>query len=262
MTTPRNPYAERLTPDNAAVHPEPNMRKLLVLGAAGKVGRLTTALAQAAGLRVTAFARRPESLADAAGCEPLRRVAGDLRDAAAVDAAIAGQDAVVCTFGAPLQAATVFGVPDLCRVATGHVLLGMARHRVDRLVCLSAIGVGDSRGHGRWAFRHLIEPLLLRRIFVDRERQEELVRASPFAWSIVRPAELTDEPASGDLLALDGFDHFEPGTVPRADVAAFLVREARDGNHLYHQPVLTSRRSARPRRAAAAAASRPTGRSR
>ena len=223
------------------------MRNVLVLGAAGNVGRLTVAAAQRAGLRVTAFARRPESLADLPECEPMRRFAGDVLDPAAVLAAAAGQDGVVCTFGAPLTRATILRVPNLCRLATVHVLDAMAQQRVERLICMTAIGVGDSRGHGRWIFRNVIEPVLLRRIFVDRARQEDLVRRSPFAWSIVRPAELTNEPPTHDVLALDRFDAFEPGTIPRADVANFLVQELHEPRHLHGQPVITSRRSARAR---------------
>jgi uncharacterized protein YbjT (DUF2867 family) len=49
---------------------------------------------------------------------------------------------------------------------------------------------------------------------------EEDLRARDLDWTIVRPAHLTDEPATG-LVNLDF--HIPPGKVPREEVAAVLV---------------------------------------
>ncbi|MEJ2018804.1 MAG: NAD(P)H-binding protein, partial [Maritimibacter sp.] len=72
--------------------------KVIVIGATGSIGRLTVKNLLAEGHSVTAFARRP----DRVGIEhsELTLRAGDARDAAAVTAAIRGQDAVVITLGA------------------------------------------------------------------------------------------------------------------------------------------------------------------
>ncbi|WP_229642751.1 hypothetical protein [Waterburya agarophytonicola] len=36
------------------------------------------------------------------------------------------------------------------------------------LICMTGIGAGDSRGHGRFIFDNLILPILLRRIYDDK----------------------------------------------------------------------------------------------
>ena len=46
-------------------------------------------------------------------------------------------------------------------VATGGLVTAMTRNGVRRLVCISALGVGDSRGHGGFVFDRLFLPLLL-----------------------------------------------------------------------------------------------------
>lgn len=215
--------------------------KVVVLGAAGQIGRLTVARAVASGYGVTAFARdvaRLKSLSWASS-RHVSLTEGDLRDASAVASAIAGHDAVIAAFGAPLNRQTILRVPDICTVATQNALNGMTVTGVKRLICISAIGVGDSRGAGRVVFRRLIQPLLLNRIFEDRERQERLIMQSNRDWVIVRPAELTDEPASNNYRVLLNLAGQRITTVPRADVADFLIRKVESDEYLRKTPLLT-----------------------
>lgn len=211
--------------------------KVVILGAAGQIGRLTVAEALAAGHEVTAFARSPERLA----AEGLRLLAGDVTAEADVRAAVEGQEAVVCTFGAPLNSRTLLHPPTLCATAAGHVITAMKATGARRLVCSTAIGVGDSRGHGRFVFRNVIQPVLLQRIFDDRERQEALIRSSDLDWVIVRPAELTDGPASpsGPRALLSPYPD-DATRVSRADVAKFLVRQLATDQFLGRTPLLAT----------------------
>lgn len=217
------------------------MKRVAVVGAAGKVGRLTVAAAIGAGLDTVAVARDPDRVPDCPGPGTLRRVRADILDEQSVVAALRGVDAVITTFGAPLTLDTVRRVPDICKRGTRSVLAGMQHGGVSRLVCMTAIGVGDSRGQGRWIFRNVIQPVLLQRIFVDRERQEELVRASNVQWTIVRPAELTDGPHAPVHALERGTTHdHPPTTISRASVAEFLVREVEHNQFVSRWPVISN----------------------
>jgi hypothetical protein len=77
----------------------------------------------------------------------------------------------------------------------------MVRSGVHRLICISALGVGDSRGHGGFVFDRLFQPLLLRHAYKDKGRQEAAIRASSLHWVLVRPAMLTNDPARGSVRA-------------------------------------------------------------
>ncbi|MEV5769582.1 NAD(P)H-binding protein, partial [Micromonospora sp. NPDC052213] len=79
--------------------------RLVVFGANGPTGRLATELAMARGHVVTAVTRRPESFPVRG--ENLLVVGADVLDAAAVDAAVAGQQAVISTLGVPYTKETV-----------------------------------------------------------------------------------------------------------------------------------------------------------
>lgn len=214
--------------------------RVAIIGASGKVGRLTVAAATAAGHDVVAVARDPSRVPEPAGPGTVRRAAADILDPEALLGALGEVDAVVAAFGAPLTLDNVLHVPDLCERGTRNLVGAMAARNVRRLVCMTAIGVGESRGHGRWVFRHVIQPALLQRIFDDRERQEDLVRASPTRWTIVRPAELTDGPAAPVRTIEYGTGKApEATTIARAGVANFLIRELELDAFVGRSPVIS-----------------------
>src|SRR4051812_18707154 len=70
--------------------------KLLIIGATGPTGRELVKQAVAQGHEVTALVR---DAAKAAFSPPVRMIIGDILDAAAVKAAVAGQDAVISSLG-------------------------------------------------------------------------------------------------------------------------------------------------------------------
>ena len=66
--------------------------------------------------------------------------------------------------------------------------------------------------------------LLLRPVFLDHERQEQLVRQSGLDWTIVRPSAFTDAPAGERDLRLK---------ISRADIADFLAGCLRDTRFMH-----------------------------
>lgn len=71
--------------------------KIVVIGATGLTGKLAVQQLLLQGHEVTAFARNPADVTPAHAS--LRTVKGDARDLASLEAAVAGQDAVLAAFG-------------------------------------------------------------------------------------------------------------------------------------------------------------------
>jgi putative NADH-flavin reductase len=193
---------------------EPQMNRVIVFGASGATGREIVAAALARQWAVTAFVRRSERAPPGA-----RVIVGNVDDAQAVAAAIAGHDAVISALGVgkPLASdpAVVRGV--------GHIVEGMHAHGVRRLVYMSFIGVRESRQSAGWLIRNVARHPLHHEI-ADHERKEALIKGSSLDWTIVRPPKLTNGPRtaryrSGALL--EGGAFFP--RLARADVAAFMV---------------------------------------
>ena len=127
---------------------------------------------------------------------------------------------------------------DLLAVATRALVTAMTRNGVRRLVCISALGVGDSHGHGGVVFDRLFQPLLLRHAYEDKARQESAICASSLDWVVVRPARLTDDPARGNVRAVTDLAAVKGGKIARADVARFVVEQLTTDTWLRRTPVL------------------------
>jgi len=207
--------------------------KILVLGATGATGRLIIRQALAKGHGVVALVRSKAKAADLAGAELFE---GDARDAAALTRAIAGCDAVVSSLGSPM---TPFREVTMLSTATRALVGVMAKQNVRRLVCITGMGAGDSRGHGGFIFDRLFLPLMLRKVYEDKDRQEDAIRASALDWIIVRPTVLNDKPASGHTRALTDLSGVQGGTIARADVAVFVVQQLVIDTWLRKAPLIT-----------------------
>ena len=204
--------------------------KILVLGATGGTGRLIVRDAVAKGHSVVALVRSKAS-ADLPGASMIE---GDARDEATLARAMDGCDAVVSALGTGMG----FRKVDLLTVATRALITAMTRNGVRRLVCVSALGVGDSRGHGGFVFDRLFQPLLLSQAYKDKERQEAAIRASSLDWVVVRPAMLTNDPPRGRVRATADLAGVNGGKIARADVAQFVVEQLTTDTWLRRTPVI------------------------
>lgn len=207
--------------------------KILVLGATGVTGRLIVAKAIAEGHNVVALVRSKAKADDLTGAELIE---GDARDAAALTRAMAGCDAVVSSLG---TAMSPFREVTMLSTATRALVGVMERQNIRRLVCITGLGAGDSRGHGGFFFDRLLLPLLLRKVYEDKDRQEDAIRGSTLDWTIVRPMVLNDKPPRGRIKALTDLSGVHGGTIARADVADFVVQQLTADTWLRKSPLIT-----------------------
>lgn len=204
---------------------------ILVLGASGSVGRLIVAEARERGLAVTAQTRDPHRLAglDAAG----QIVALDPTDGAALAATLPGHDAVIFALGDRRRGTTLFSD------ATRALLPAMQTAGVRRLIAITGVGAGETRGHGGFLYDRVIFPLFTRSLYADKDVQEKLIEGSGLDWTIVRPAPFSDTPAPGPLQVLT---RIEPDTklrrITRAEVAGFVLDQVGSDTHLFRKPFI------------------------
>jgi len=206
--------------------------KVLILGATGSIGRHLVPQALAQGHEVTALVRDPSKLE--ARHERLRIVTGDALDPAAVDAAARGQEAVIFSLGRSNHRAPTTMFSDATRI----LIHAMQTAGVRRLVCITGIGAGDSRGHGGFLYDRIIFPWFTKETYADKDRQEALIRESSLDWIIMRPASFTNAPQRGNLRAVTDLNNVTIRSISRADAAAFILEQLRGDRYLCKTPLV------------------------
>ncbi|HEX8995091.1 MAG TPA: SDR family oxidoreductase [Ktedonobacterales bacterium] len=165
---------------------------IVIFGANGPTGQLVTQQALAEGHTVTAATRRPETFPIHHPRLHVQRV--DVLDTAAVDRAVAGQDAVLSTLGAPYSRKPII----VYSQGVEHIMQSMRRHGVRRLICVSSSATDPRvRFHdtqGGFLFERILKPFLIlvvgRTLYADMWRMETEVMNSDLDWTIVRPSGL------------------------------------------------------------------------
>jgi uncharacterized protein YbjT (DUF2867 family) len=190
--------------------------KVLVIGATGGTGRHLVKRLLETGHEVTAWVRNPSNVD--VKHERLKLLEGEARDAASIDRAVHGQDAVLVAFG-PRS----FKKDDVQEVMFKNLIDAMKRHGVKRVVNLSAWGLNNPRAvRSSIFFEYFFRPLFLRHVWADKQRAEALLTSSGLDYVNVQPGRLLDSAAQGGVKAsLDG-----NGLAPRMmreDLAAFMV---------------------------------------
>jgi putative NADH-flavin reductase len=201
--------------------------KVLVIGATGGTGRQLVAQALERGLDVTALARNPAALD--IEHPRLRVVGGNVLDPAMIDETMRGHDAVLSALGHKQFFRPTRTLSD----GTRNVLRAMETQSVRRLVCETALGIGDSAGRMGLYYTLFVIPVILPFYFWDKTRQERLIAESRVDWIIVRPAALTNGARRGKYRHGSSVGSFLwTLKVSRADVADFMLNQLTDNMYL------------------------------
>ena len=118
---------------------------------------------------------------------------------------------------------------------TEAVVAAMQATGVGRLVAVTGIGAGDTKGHGGWFYNYVIYPLFTRHRYADKDRQEAMIACTDLDWTIVRPAPFAAQ-ASGAPLQVhtDIPAGLQLSAITRAEVATFIL-DCLEGNAYVRQ---------------------------
>lgn len=216
--------------------------RIVLFGASGGSGIALTEAALARGHFVRAFCRRAVPVPPSG----VELVVAALDDRAAVEAAVAGVDAVVCVLGPRPPLRDVF-----CAAATERICVAMTRAGCRRLVCQTGAMIGRLLPNVSRPLRLLARRFAAARpaVACDRAEQEAVVEGSGLDWTLLKPPRLRDGPrAEALVLATD-----EPvgllSSVSRPALAAATLDLLEAGRFL-RRAVYVRRAPWRPRRPA------------
>jgi putative NADH-flavin reductase len=194
--------------------------RILVIGASGGTGRELVREALARGHAVTAFVRNPSRLR--ATDSRLRIAVGDVLDYASLEQGVRNQDAVLSALGHKRWLFPTRILSD----GTRNLIRAMEAAGVRRLVCETALGVGDSWWRMGIYYTFFLIPFILPFYFYDKRRQEAIIRRSLLDWTIVRPGILTNGARRGVYRHGGDVGHWLwSARISRADVADFMLNQ-------------------------------------
>lgn len=196
--------------------------QVAIFGGTGATGQQLIEQALSSGHQVIALARQPAKIKQKD--KYLTVVQGDILEQAKVSEVVKGAEVVLSALGV-----RKLGRSNIVSEGTQNIIRAMQEQKVKRLVCVTGIGVGNSRPQAKTLgvlFDRFLLPVLLANPFSDKELQERLIQGSPLEWAIVRPASLTNGPLTGHYKVTDHTDFSIAGKISRSDVAHFMLSQA------------------------------------
>ena len=210
------------------------MTKIAIIGGSKGCGLATLKDALLRGWSVNAIARNPDqaNLKDAR----LAWYKGDARNELLLEQAMKGCDAVAVTLAAQKgrQPVTLFSE------TVSTALTVMNRQGVKRLVFLSGLGAGDSKGKGGFLHTNIFYPFMLKNNYEDKDRAEALIMKSHKDWTILRPGILTNRSRKGQIKVLAKPTEYRGGSISREDVGNYICECIKNNLNVHQSPVLIS----------------------
>lgn len=209
--------------------------KILIIGATGLTGRQLLTQSLQAGHEVTVLVRSVDKIkiTDA----KLRIVKGDVLAPATVQAAVAGQDAVLSALGHKR-----FFIPtSIISKGTTNLINAMNLHGVKRFICITTLGINESRFRLGLYYTLFVIPFIVYFYFRDKALQERLIRQSNLQWTIVRPAQLTNGKLTGKYKHGEVLGNYIiTNLISRANVAHFMLQQLEDKTYLKKAVAITN----------------------
>lgn len=204
--------------------------RIAIIGATRGIGLALTRQALADGHQVTALVRVPSSMT--VSHPNLTLVEGAAEDLDAVAKVVEGQEVVCDCLGTKsvTRKITMFSqsAENLAKVLKPEQLL----------IAVTGLGAGDSKGYCGFFYDRFFLPVVLKRQYDDKDRQEEIIMNAVKRWIIVRPGFLNNGPRTGKYRALTDLQGIKGGQISRKDIADFVLSQAKAPEYEGKTPML------------------------
>ncbi|MGF1697783.1 NAD(P)H-binding protein [Vibrio lamellibrachiae] len=198
-------------------------KKLLILGGSGGCGKWAVKIAQERGFQVRVLIRPETRYSAPEGVEVLR---GEVLDKDALDNAMKGQDAVISCLGIKRKSpanpwSKVVSPSNLAQSSGKNIVDSMKKHQVNRIVVVSAAGVGNSFDRVSPLMRLIIRNSNVQITFNDFDNMEQILAKSNIDSLAVRPVGLVDKQQNKSASLVNRFTI--GSQISKRDVATWML---------------------------------------
>jgi len=153
----------------------------------------------------------------------LKMILGDATHKADVLNSIQNAEAIIVTLGTNknMKATTLF---------SDFAKLIVEIHRENKInvpfIFVTGFGAGESKNYVPWLVKLFLK-YLLKDVYADKTKMEEIITDSDLNWTVVRPGRLLDKELTEKYRVENKlFKGMNIGGINRADVADFLIKQA------------------------------------
>lgn len=117
----------------------------------------------------------------------------------------------------------------------------MNKYNVKRFICITSLGVNDSRFKLGLYYTLFTIPVILFFYFLDKSKQEKIIMNSNLNWTIVRPGQLTNgKKRTNYKHGLTVGHYILTKMISRASVAHFMLNQLYDKKYIRKTPGITN----------------------
>jgi putative NADH-flavin reductase len=161
--------------------------------------------------------------------EKLKMIIGDATNKADLLNAIQNAEAIIVTLGTVKNTKSTTLFSDFAKL-----MVEINReNRIDiPFLFVTGFGAGESKNYVSWLIKLFLK-YLLKDVYADKTKMEEIITESDLNWTVVRPGRLLDKALTEKYRVENKlFKGINIGGINRADVADFLIKQAENQTEL------------------------------
>ena len=199
---------------------------ITIIGASGGIGLETVKRGLNRKHSITTLSRSKIEIEEK---KSLNMILGDATNKANLVNSIQNAEAIIVTLGTGknMKATTLF---------SDFAKLIMEIHREKKIdipfIFVTGFGAGESKNYVPWLVKLFLK-YFLKDVYADKTKMEEIITHSDLKWTVVRPGRLLDKELTEKYRVENKlFKGINIGGIKRADVADFLIKQAKNQTEL------------------------------
>jgi putative NADH-flavin reductase len=199
---------------------------ITIIGASAGIGLETVKIGLNRNHSITTLSRSEINIEEK---QSLNMILGDATNKADLFKSIQNADALIITLGTGknMKPTTLF---------SDFAKLILEIHNENKItipfIFVTGFGAGESKNYVPWLVKMFLK-YLLKDVYADKTKMEELITHSDLNWTVVRPGRLLDKELTEKYRIENKlFKGINIGGINRADVADFLIKQAENQTEL------------------------------
>ena len=193
---------------------------IAIIGASAGIGLQTVIRGLNRNHSITSLSRSEIEIEEK---KSLKMILGDATNKADLLNSIQNADAIIVTLGARknMKSTTLFS--DFAKLIVEiHI-----ENKIEiPLIFVTGFGAGESKNYVPWLVKMFLK-YLLKDVYADKTKMEEIITNSDMNWTVVRPGRLLEKGLTEKYRIENTlFKGINIGGINRADVADFLIKQA------------------------------------